>query len=151
MKNCTGLRSYTRAMRYPHKKNLQIDKSGTRSGQGMSANLEMRNSPKRGRRMCIDALAVWTFASSCWSHTRPIDTHFCRNSDTIKLLIIWTWHFGIHGHSIFISLKKNKAQWRQFFQQTTSPSLWGYSGAYHAVLSNFQEPNNGSFVDSLCQ
>ena len=38
---------------------------------------------------------------------------------------------------------------RQLYQQHTRSSLWGYVVVYHAVLSDFREPNNNSSIDSL--
>ena len=41
-------------------------------------------------------------------------------------------------------------QWRLLYQQHTRPSFWDYGVVLRAVLSNFQEPNNDSSVDSPC-
>ena len=57
-------------------------------GQVVSANQEMRQSPKRKWSTSIKDPAVWVVTPSCWNLTRLIGTCFRRNSGTKKLLII---------------------------------------------------------------
>ena len=133
-----SLCSYTRALRYPHKKYSQ----GDWGGQGVAVNLEMGRLPKRERSTSIDALAVWAVALSSWNHTHRIGTYF-RSISGKKKLIISVLRSGFTVTAFPLSsLKKKKRNNDGSF--TNRPSLLGCV----VVLSDFQEPNNNSSVDS---
>lgn len=76
---------YTLALRYPHKKKSQTDRSGERGGQETSPKREIICWGNMHRTTSIDALAVWAVAPSCWNHICLVFTRRLRSSGCRKL------------------------------------------------------------------